>query len=53
MIAGIYLLGSDIFLEKSIAEYLGGFLNCFNDTNLLKQIQTNQQIQSLMKFFDL
>lgn len=53
MITGIYLLGSDVFLEKNVAEYLAGFLNCFNEHNLLKQIQTNRQIQSLMNFFDL
>ncbi len=53
MIAGIYLLGSDIFLEKNIADYLVAFLNYFNEQNLLQKLQTKHPIQSLMTFFDL
>ena len=53
MIAGIYLLGSDVFLEKNIAEYLLAFLHCFNEQNLLQKLQTNTSVQSLMTFFDL
>lgn len=53
MIAGIYLLGSDVFLEKTIAEYLLAFLHCFNEQHLLEKLQTNTSIQSLMTFFDL
>lgn len=53
MIAGIYLLGSDIFLEKNIAEYLIGFLNCFNEQSLLQKVETKSSVQSLMTFFDL
>ncbi|CAF3346867.1 unnamed protein product [Rotaria sp. Silwood1] len=52
MIAGIYLLGSDIFLEKNIADYLVAFLNCFNEQHLLQKIETRTNIQSLMTFFD-
>jgi hypothetical protein len=53
MIAGIYLLGSDIFLEKNIADYLGALLNCFNEQHLLVKLETRSNIQSLMTFFDL
>jgi hypothetical protein len=53
MIAGIYLLGSDVFLEKNIADYLLALLNCFNEQNLLQKLQTKTNIQSLMLFFDL
>ncbi|CAF2858976.1 unnamed protein product [Rotaria sp. Silwood2] len=53
MIAGIYLLGSDIFLEKDVADYLVAFLNCFNEQHLLQRIETRTNIQSLMTFFDL
>ncbi|CAF0756663.1 unnamed protein product [Adineta ricciae] len=52
MIAGIYLLGSEIFLEKNIADYLVAFLNCFNEQNLLQKLETKSNIQSLMTFFD-
>ncbi|CAF3655986.1 unnamed protein product [Adineta steineri] len=52
MIAGIYLLGSDIFLEKNIADYLVAFLNCFNEQHLLQKLETRSAIQSLMTFFD-
>ena len=34
MIAGIYLLGSDTFLERNIAAYLLAFLNSFQDRHL-------------------
>ncbi len=53
MIAGIYLLGSDVFLEKNIADYLVAFLNCYNEQNVLQKLQTKSNIQSLMTFFDL
>ena len=53
MIAGIYLLGSDIFLERNIAEYLMAFLNCFQEQHLLQKIDTRSSVQSLMTFFDL
>lgn len=53
MIAGIYLLGPEIFLETSVAEYLVAFLNCFRERDLLQKINTKTQIQSLMIFFDL
>ncbi|CAF1214756.1 unnamed protein product [Rotaria magnacalcarata] len=52
MIAGIYLLGSDVFLEKNVADYLVAFLNCFNEQNLLQKLETRTNIQSLMTFFD-
>jgi len=52
MIAGIYLLGSDLFLEANVADYLVAFLNCFREKELLQKLQTKSQIQSLMKFFD-
>ncbi|UJR33978.1 hypothetical protein I4U23_021394 [Adineta vaga] len=52
MIAGIYLLGSEIFLDKNVADYLVAFLNCFNEQNLLQKLQTRNHIQSLMTFFD-
>jgi hypothetical protein len=53
MIAAIYLLGSDVFLEKNIADYLVAFLKCFNEQNFLQKLQTKSHIQSLMTFFDL
>jgi hypothetical protein len=53
MIAGIYLLGSDVFLEKNIADYLVAFLNCYNEQHVLQKLQTKSNIQSLMTFFDL
>ena len=53
MIAGVYLLGSDLFLESSVADYLVAFLNCFRERDLLQKIETQNQVQSLMKFFDL
>jgi hypothetical protein len=53
MIAGIYLLGSDVFLERNVAEYLIAFLNCFNEQHLLQKIETRSHVQSLMTFFDL
>lgn len=53
MVAGIYLLGSDIFLERDIADYLVALLNCFNEQHLLQKIDTRSNIQSLMTFFDL
>jgi hypothetical protein len=53
MIAAIYLLGSDIFLEKNIADYLVALLNCFNEQHLLQKIETKHIIQSFMSFFDL
>ena len=53
MIAGIYLLGSEIFLERNVADYLVACLNCFNEQHLLQKIDTRSTIQSLMTFFDL
>lgn len=53
MIAGIYLLGSDVFLERNIADYLVAFLNCFQEQQLLQKIDTRRSVQSLMTFFDL
>lgn len=53
MIASVYLLQSDVFLEKTVAEYLVAFLNCFHQENLLQKLQINTTIQSFMTFFDL
>ena len=53
MIAGIYLLASDVFLDKDVADYLIAFLNCFNEQHLIQRIETKSHIQSLMTFFDL
>lgn len=53
MIAGVYLLGSDIFLDKDVAEYLVAFMNLFHQQNILEKLDTRSMIQSLMTFSDL
>ncbi|CAF0927499.1 unnamed protein product [Didymodactylos carnosus] len=52
MIAGIYLLGSNIFLNKDVVQYMTAFLNLYNDNGLLQKLDTKTTVQSLMTFFD-